>query len=128
MKTNFASSEEALERYAIWERSAGTTLAILVVVVAASLYVHVPSALFAAGNLLSGIMIFFAWRSGMKKQTAVTLVLILIAVVTSLLALSIEIQQPIQVLLSQGLGMLAATLFACIFAARSKVNLRGPKA
>ena len=127
MKTNSASSEQAEQRYATWERSAGTTLAILVIVVAASLYVHIPSALFAAGNVLSGIMVFFAWRSGMKQQIAVTLALTLIAIVSALMALSIEVQQPIQVLLSQGLGLLAAALFACILAARSKAKLCGPK-
>ena len=128
MKFTTDSSEKARERYATWERSAGSKSAILVVVFFASLYIRTPSALFVAGNVLSGVMVFFAWRAGMKQQSALTLLLALVAFVSALVALSVEVQQPVQVLLSQGFSLLAATLFACILAARRGAASDGPEA
>jgi hypothetical protein len=114
--------KEVRARYAAWERSAASTLLVLVVVLAASSYAGIPSVFFVVGNLLAGVLVFLAWRSALRQRTTVTLFLAVFGLVLALLAFSSEAKQPFALVLLQGLGLLAAALFACILATRGRAK------
>jgi hypothetical protein len=104
--------------YAAWERSAASTLLVLIFALAASSFVGVPNVLFVAGNLSAGVFVFLAWRCALRQRTMVTLIFAVLGIAFALLAFSSEAIRPFALVLLQGPGLLAAALFACILATR----------
>ena len=116
------SNTEAQERYAAWERQATTIFAVLLLVLGASFYFQLPSVAFAAGNLIAGVLAFFAWRATLANRMNSALVLALLAVVATLLGLVFELSQRIEPLLVQAFSLQALALFAAILLARARVK------
>jgi flagellar biosynthesis component FlhA len=112
--------EQARARYAIWERSAGITLLVLGTCFLASLAVRVPGIPFVALSVVAGLLMFVAWRLSLANKSAPALATCLGALVAALLALSQELPAPVEVLLPQGLSLVALALFAGIFAYRRR--------
>jgi len=112
------STSQLRERYAQWESSAPAQLLVLVVVVAISAIVHMPSWQFVAVNVVAGIAVFFCWQLAIASRQLLSIAVGCVGLVCAMVGLGTGMALPLALLFTQGIGTIGASLALCFLLAR----------
>lgn len=107
-------------KFLYWSQSAPLMLPVLLAVVAASFYFHVPEWPFLAANAGAGVASFFAWHltANQPENQAVLLGVVAVCLGLFFVALWFAPEVPLPLLFSQGVGTVGATQSLCFVIAR----------
>jgi hypothetical protein len=121
----------ATEKYAAWERSAGVITLVCAAALVAALLVGPVLPRVLMGGSLSGLLVFASWRLVLSSRVSAGLVVGVFGVLGYVWAMAPFPSHSRAFfyghVLPQGLGALAACLFACILVRRAAKSSSGKR-